>query len=113
MIQIVPPGPVGVADLPDERLLDFMALRSENPSHGSARIAFTLSRSEEGRLEILDVSGRLVRRLADGFFDAGREQVVVWDGTDLSGSRVRSGLYWYRLTTATLTRTGKLALLSY
>lgn len=114
MVQVVPSGPVGVGDPPDEGLLDFMALRSANPMRGgTAKIAFALSRSEVGRVEVLDVTGRRVKMVADGFFDAGREQVVTWDGTDESGRRVKSGLYWYRLWTPSLTRTGKLALLSY
>jgi hypothetical protein len=91
-----------------------MALRSENPMHGgSARIAFALSHSEVGRIEVLDVIGRRVKVVADGYFDAGREQVVTWDGTDEVGQRVKSGLYWYRLRTPSVTRTGKLALLSW
>ncbi len=114
MIQVLAPGPVGVSDSPDAALLDFLALRSENPMHGgTARIAFSVAHSEVGRVEILDVQGRRVRVVADGFFDAGRERVVTWDGTDEHGQRVRSGLYWYRLTTPSVTRTGKLALLSY
>jgi hypothetical protein len=44
--------------------------------------------------------------------DAGREHVIVWDGTNERGERVKSGLYWYRLQTPTVTRTGKVALLS-
>ena len=114
MIQVVAPGPVGVGELMDQDLLDFMALRSPNPMRGGmAKIVFALSHSEIGRVEVLDVTGRRVKIVADGYFDAGREQTVTWDGTDARGQRVKSGLYWYRLTTPTLTRTGKLALLSY
>ena len=114
MIQIIPSGPVGVGEEPDDGLLDFMALRSPNPMHGgTAKIAFALSRSEVGRVEVLDVTGRRVKLVIDGFFDAGREQVVTWDGTDEHGQRVKSGLYWYRLWTPSVTRTGKLALISY
>jgi hypothetical protein len=113
-VQVLPAGPVGVGEPPEEALLDFMALRSANPMRGGqARIAFALSHSEFARIEILDVTGRRVRVVADGFFDAGREQVVAWDGTDEVGQRVKSGLNWYRLTSPSLTRTGKLALLSW
>src|SRR5262245_52846443 len=113
MLHVVAPGPVAVDDTPQEGLLDFMSLRSENPSHGDARIVFALSHSEFGRIEVLDVSGRRVKILADGYYEAGRENQVIWDGTDESGQRVKSGLYWYRLHTPSVTRTGKLALLSY
>src|SRR5262245_37956585 len=53
MLHVVAPGPVAVDDTPQEGLLDFMSLRSENPSHGDARIVFALSHSEFGRIEVL------------------------------------------------------------
>jgi hypothetical protein len=113
MVQVMAPGPVAVEDGPGTPLLDFMALRSANPmTQGVARIALVLSRSEKGRVDVLDVSGRLVKNLADGYFEAGREAVVEWDGTDASGAKVKNGIYWYRLRTPSLTRTGKLALLA-
>jgi hypothetical protein len=113
MLQVLPPGTVGVKDEPRAQLLDFMALRSPNPMTRQARIVFTLSKSEVGQLDVLDVSGRLVTTLAEGYFPAGREQAVVWDGTDAAGSRVSNGVYWYRLRTPTVTLTGKVALLTH
>jgi hypothetical protein len=113
MIQVLPPGNVGVNDDPSARLLDFLALRSPNPmTHGEARIAFTLTRSEVGTVDVLDVTGRLVKTVADGYFVAGREHIVPWNGTDYMGARVPTGIYLYRLRTPTVTLTGKLALLS-
>jgi hypothetical protein len=114
MIQILPAGTAGVKDESRAELLDFMALRSANPTtQGEARIAFTLARSDWGRLEVLDVTGRLVNVLTEGYFEAGREQTVTWKGTDLSGARVSSGVYWFRLRTSSVTLTGKVALLSH
>jgi hypothetical protein len=113
MIQVLPPGTAGVKQDPRSQLLDFMALCSENPAtHGEARIAFTLARSDWGRLDVFDVGGRLVNTLTEGYFEAGREQTVTWKGTDLSGTRVSSGVYWYRLQTSSVTLTGKVAMLS-
>src|SRR5215831_2108963 len=111
ILRIVPPGPVAVENDASTPLLDFMALRSANPmTHGAARISFVLSQNEVGRVDLLDVAGRLVKTLDQGYYEAGRERVVVWDGTDASGARAPNGVYWYRLRTPTLTRTGKLAL---
>jgi hypothetical protein len=112
MVQVLPVGPVSVPETPDERLLDFINLVSANPSRGEARISFTLSRAEAARVEVLDVTGRRVSVVFDQAVDAGREHVIVWDGTNERGERVKSGLYWYRLQTPTVTRTGKVALLS-
>jgi len=112
MIRILPAGPVAVND-PATRLLDFMALRSANPIRGGeARIVFTLSHGEVGTVEVLDITGRRVKVLAEEYFEAGEEHTVKWNRTDDSGAPVPSGLYWYRLRTPTLTRTGKIAVLS-
>jgi hypothetical protein len=112
MIRILPPGPVGVGD-PATSLLDFMALRSANPlQSGDAHIVFTLSHAELATLEVLDVSGRRVKLLAQGYFEAGEENTVRWDRTDAAGTRVPNGIYWYRLRTPSLIRTGKIAVVS-
>jgi hypothetical protein len=113
MVQVVPPGPVGITDPPGDQLLDFIRLTSANPSRGQARIALTLSRSEAGRVEILDVTGRRVKVLMEGLFVAGQEMVVTWDGTNERGERVKGGVYWYRLQTPSVTRTGRIAFLSH
>ena len=114
MLQVLPTGTVSVDEPPHTGLLDFMALRSANPmTHGEARIAFTLSHSELGRLDVLDVGGRIVNTLSEGWFTAGREQTVTWDGTDLAGHHLPSGVYWYRLQTPTVTLRGKIALLAH
>src|SRR5262245_8860260 len=111
ILRVVPSGAVAVEDDASTPLLDFMALRSANPmTHGTARISFVLSQSEYGRLDLLDVAGRLVKTLDQGYYEAGRERVVIWDGNDAAGARAPNGVYWYRLRTPTITRTGKLAL---
>lgn len=113
MVQVLPSGTVGVDEAPHTGLLDFMALRSANPmTNGQARIAFTLAHSEMGRLDVIDVSGRIVNTLAEGWFTSGREQVVTWDGTDLGGRRLPNGVYWYRLQTPSVTLRGRIALLT-
>ena len=113
MVQVLPSGTVSVDEPPPTGLLDFMALRSANPmTHGQARIAFTLAHSETGRLDVLDVGGRIVNTLAEGWFLSGREQTVTWDGTDLAGRRLPNGVYWYRLQTPSVTLRGKIALVT-
>jgi flagellar hook assembly protein FlgD len=56
------------------------------------------SGKEQVRLDLYDVSGRLVRRLLDGQIPAG-DTVLSWDGKDGNGRPVASGIYWYRLAT--------------
>jgi hypothetical protein len=61
------------------------------------------------RLEIFDVSGRLVRRLADGRYSAGPHELT-WDGRDTDGSRVPAGLYLCRLQDGDQTNVRRLEL---
>jgi flagellar hook assembly protein FlgD len=48
-----------------------------------------------------------VRTLRSGVETAGRH-VFVWDGTNTRGSRVASGVYFYRLSTGTSSVTRKM-----
>jgi flagellar hook assembly protein FlgD len=48
-------------------------------------------------LNIYDVGGRLVRQLAGAAFASGLH-TIKWDGTDMHGKRVSSGLFIYKLT---------------
>jgi flagellar hook assembly protein FlgD len=49
------------------------------------------------RLDIYDLAGRRVRRLADAEYPAGLHSLV-WDGRNDHGLSVGSGLYLYRWT---------------
>jgi hypothetical protein len=67
-----------------------------NPSRGRLWLALQTPGSE-GSLEVVDVSGRVVRRLKSP--DAGAS-IVAWDGRDDDGQRVGAGLYFARLRSA-------------
>ncbi len=67
-----------------------------NPFNPQTRVGFTLASTCQVRLDIFDAKGQLVRTLVDETRTAGRHQEI-WDGTDLGGRRVASGLYFYRL----------------
>jgi hypothetical protein len=62
------------------------------------------------KLQIFDVTGRLVRTLVDRL-ETGGSQSVRWDGRNDRGRRVVSGLYLYRLEAPGYTKTRKLVLL--
>jgi serine protease len=71
---------------------------SENPSRGKATISLRMSRPGNVRVQLYDVSGRLVRTLDQGSYPAG-ERVVRWDGKDDRGERVGSGVYFFHAET--------------
>jgi phosphodiesterase/alkaline phosphatase D-like protein len=83
-----------------------------NPFNPSTHIDFALAAESPARLVVYDVLGRTVRTLvrADEALPAGFYSVT-WDGRDASGRPVGNGLYFYRLTTAVFSRTGKMMML--
>lgn len=69
-----------------------------NPFAPYTRISFELSQAGPVRLEVFDITGRLVNRLLDQSMDQGRYQAS-WDGQDSQGREMASGRYFYRLET--------------
>jgi hypothetical protein len=69
-----------------------------NPFNATTRIEF---RTDGGQvnLAVYDVTGSLVKTLVDASLEAGSHSVV-WDGRDIKGSDVSSGVYFYRLKNA-------------
>jgi hypothetical protein len=68
-----------------------------NPFNPTTQIAFHLPEASGVDLEILDLSGRPVRRLiAARHFQPGTHSVL-WDGKSDSGRLMPSGVYFYRL----------------
>jgi hypothetical protein len=78
-----------------------------NPFNPATEILLSVRQGETGRLEIYDSRGRLVRSL--GRYPAGQHRVT-WDGSDAAGQRCASGVYFYRLNSASGSWTGKMAL---
>jgi carboxypeptidase T len=68
-----------------------------NPMRGETRIDFTAPERGAVQIGIYSVGGRLIARLASGPTVGGRG-TAAWDGRDLAGKRVASGVYFARLT---------------
>ena len=75
-----------------------------NPFAAETRLNLALPAGTEWRVEIFDVSGRLVRRLGQG--TAGNVVApLVWDGRDDHGRRRASGCYYARASGGGVSRT--------
>jgi subtilisin-like proprotein convertase family protein len=81
---------------PETPKIHFLAKPHPNPFHGSALIRFGLPRSEDVKIGIFDVRGRLVTPLASRRYPPGTHSIV-WDGTDAKGRRVADGVYFCRM----------------
>ena len=81
-----------------------------NPCNPAATISFSLASAQHANLAIYDARGRLVRTLVDGTL-AGGPHSIIWNGTNESGTRVASGVYFYRIAADKKTATKKILLL--
>ncbi len=81
-----------------------------NPFGAQTTIAFDLARRERVTLRIYDVTGRLVRTLADGSeLEAGGHRVE-WNGRDEGGAQLVAGLYFCRLVAGPASETRRMVL---
>lgn len=81
-----------------------------NPFNNSTLISFALPSNQKVTLKIYDNNGRLVTKLADGFFKVGTHYLH-WDGTDERNRNVASGVYFYEFHAKNYSSVKKLILL--
>jgi hypothetical protein len=86
-----------------------LAQNTPNPFQSATTIRFALPTGGRVTLEVLDVQGRLVRRLFEGDLVDGVWDET-WDGRTEEGGPAASGVYFYRLTTPDGQRTRRLIL---
>jgi len=86
-------GPHAAADLGSERLR--LSPPSPNPTTGHVTVALEGTGSRPVAAEILDVQGRIIRRLT--IVPTRGSGLVLWDGCGENGAQVASGRYYMRL----------------
>ncbi len=106
----VPEAAPGVSPAPARRFAAALRQNTPNPFNPTTRISFVLPEASHVHLRIYDVTGREIRTLASGVFAAG-EHTAAWDGADNDGTRVASGVYFYRLQAGEFTEVKKMVLL--
>jgi D-alanyl-D-alanine carboxypeptidase len=83
-----------------------------NPSRDVATIEYALSGRADVRIEIFDLAGRLVRRLENAKAKGPGIYRLQWNQTTDSGSRVSSGVYFYRVAAGSEAKRGRLVVLN-
>ncbi len=68
-----------------------------NPFNPETEISFALPEQSLVKLIVLDVLGRELATLIDGERSAGYHRIR-WNGSDASGNKLGSGIYFYRIT---------------
>jgi len=87
-----------------------LAQNYPNPFNPTTQIRFSLPRSGRVNITIYNVLGRAVRHLVDLSLPAGVHEVT-FDGRSDSGSRLASGIFFYRMVTEGFTQNKKMLLL--
>jgi endonuclease/exonuclease/phosphatase family metal-dependent hydrolase len=81
-----------------------------NPFTERTALHLALPEATHVRIEVYDISGRLVRTLESGVLPAG-EHRVVWDGRDDRGREAASGIYFCRAIVGEWTEARKVVLM--
>ena len=77
-----------------------------NPSRGEVRVGFDLPSRDRAELGVFDISGHLVRPLADESSSLGGHELS-WDGSGSAGARLPAGVYFVRLVSGSRAVTEK------
>lgn len=78
-----------------------------NPLGNQTEISFALPKASTVTLRVFSLTGQLVKTLAEGQRGAGIHRAS-WDGRDLLGNKVPSGVYFYRLDAPSFSSTKKM-----
>jgi hypothetical protein len=103
-------GGTGLLPAADGAAADVTLAVYPNPMNQQTTVRYCLGSGGRVRVDVVAVSGQIVRTLRDCQCPAG-EHEVVWDGTDRPGHLVASGVYLCRLRTQTCRRVCRLVVL--
>jgi len=104
-------SPVDAGESPAQ-YVNSLSQNFPNPFNPTTTIRFRIKRSGHVKLEIYDVSGRLVEVLVDRDLAAKADAYEAsWHGKGRFGNDVASGVYFYRLEAEGFVKTRKLVLL--
>jgi hypothetical protein len=81
-----------------------------NPFNPSTKIRYSISKPEKVTVGIYDIQGSLIKVLVDHELQSPGVYETVWDGTDFTGAKVASGIYFSRLESDSFMKTIKMSL---
>ena len=81
-----------------------------NPFNAKTIISFALPQESKVTLDIYNILGQKVKTLVDGAMPAGYHNLE-WNGTDVNGLGVSSGVYLYKLKADNFTRVNRMTFL--
>lgn len=103
-------SPIGIADPKPVAPARLMAAAHPNPFAERTTVTIELPAAAPVMVTIVDAQGRLIANLMPGMLEAGRHEVS-WDGRDLDGARVPSGIYFARVRAAQMEMASRLVVI--
>ena len=88
--------PLFVKELPGVPREFALAQNYPNPFNPTTNIRFSVPEEGPVKIQVYDITGSLVKTVLDEAVRTGNKEVV-WDGTNVSGSKVASGMYLCRM----------------
>ena len=83
-----------VEEIPNELPSNYLSIYSyPNPFNKSTRIFFSVPRISKVNLNVYNIYGQLIKKLANSSLPAG-EHICYWNGTDQLGREVSGGVYF-------------------
>lgn len=101
----------GIEDLQNNLLTSFLLHQNyPNPFNPTTTIEYQISKPSNVKINIYDITGRLIKELINDQKSIGKYSVV-WNGKDNSGSTVASGNYFYQIISGDFAQVKKMILL--
>ena len=81
-----------------------------NPFNPTTKIKFQTGDSRRVSLTVYDILGNKIKELTNSIYEPG-EYYLIWDGTNINGEKVSSGIYIYSLISDDIKNSGRMILL--
>ncbi len=106
-LKVIPITFSGIADRPDQLPERFVFGQiSSNPTSDRTMLQYQLPSRQHVTLNVYNIVGRQVAQLVNGIKEPGIHRVS-WDGRDVRGERVSSGIYFLKFEAGDFTTTEK------
>ncbi len=102
-------GGVGIKETPSTKPTRLSVSSYPNPFNAATLVSFETNSTANVKVDVLDVTGRIVKTLTSGTLTAGAHSVI-WDGTDDAGKGVATGVYMCRVKAGDHVNSTKLTL---
>lgn len=90
---------------------EFSLKNYPNPFNPETTIEYQLPVASEVTVAIFDIQGRLIQTLVQNQFESAGNHTINWNGCDMNGNAVASGVYFYQLQSAEMNQTKRCLLM--